>query len=164
MAAGLYWKWTIQRGRAYARSLGRDYLEISYEDLVLKPRETLAKLSIFLKHDLDYERIQRMAIGALQRPPTSFAKELETGEFNPVNRWKHVFTPAQLTLFESLTGDLLEMLGYPLETPKNELDDSLRVRRMCALYPMYFDLKDWLKKHSTCSRYFVNYDEILVDK
>jgi hypothetical protein len=164
MAAALYWRWTIMRGRAHSRTLGKDYLEISYEQLVSQPREALAKLSAFLRHDFDYDRIQEAAIGALNRPPTSFASELETKQFNPLDRWKTTFSPETLILLESLIGDMLKALGYPLATSDADLHRSLKVRRMRALYPVFFDFKQWLKRNTTLTRFFVDYDDILVDK
>jgi Sulfotransferase family len=164
MAAGLYWKWTILRGRQYARSLGPDYIEVFYEDLVNKPREVLAKLSVFLKQDLDYDRIQRAAIGAVKNPSTSFAEELTSGQFDPLNRWKQVMSKQQIRLFESLVGDLLTELNYTLATPNGELDHGFKVKRMSVLYPAFYDLKQWVKRHTTLTRFFVDYDAILLDK
>ena len=165
MAAGLYWKWTIVRGREYARQLGTDaYMEIFYEDLVTKPREILPKLGAFLKHDLDYDRIQRVAVGAIKTPPTSFAKELEQGRFDPLDRWKQIFSREQSVLFESLVGDLLQDLGYSTVTLAAEIDRSFRVARMRFLYPRFYDLKEWVKKHTTLTNFFVGYDDILHDK
>jgi hypothetical protein len=166
MAAGLYWKWTIERGREYARSLGLgpDYTEIFYEDLVNQPRETLSKLSSFLKYDLDYERIQRTAIGAVKNPSTTFRKELDEGKFDPLGRWKKALNKDQVRLLESLVGDLLKNLGYSLATPESELDNNFRTRRMRALYPMLYDTKQWVKRNTTLTRFFVDYDAILLDK
>lgn len=166
MAAALYWKWTIERGREYARNLnlGPDYLEIFYEDLVTQPRETLAKLSNFLQYDLDYDRIQRTAVGAVKSPSTTFRKELDGGNFDPLGRWKKAMNKEQLRLLESLIGDLLKNLGYRLATPETELDSNLRTKRMRALYPLLYDSKQWLKRNTTVTRFFVDYDAILLDK
>ena len=164
MAAGLYWKWTIKRGREYARNLGPDYLEIFYEDLVTRPRETYGKLSSFLKYDLDYERIQRTAVGAVKNPSTTFRKELDEGHFDPLGRWKKALNKEQVILLESLVGDMLKNLGYSLATPESELDHNFRTKRMRALYPMLYDFKQWLKRNTTVTRFFVDYDAILIDK
>lgn len=164
MAAGLYWKWTILRGRREAAEVNGGYIEILYEDLLIKPRQTLATLSDFLDHDLDYDTIQSSAIGALKNPPTSFTEELEKGQFDPLNRWKRLLSQEQLLLFESLVGDLMIELGYELATPREQLRRSFTVKRMQAIYPRLFDLKQWTRKHPLITRSLVDYDGILIDK
>lgn len=164
MAAGLYWKWTILRGRQEAAQVKCGYMEIFYEDLLTKPRESLARLSAFLQHELDYDTIQRSAIGALKNPPTSFTEELEKGQFDPLNRWKRILSKEQLALFESLVGDVLKELGYALATPREQLQRSFKVKRMQTLYPKLFDLKQWTRKHPLITRSLVDYDGILIDK
>lgn len=164
MAAGLYWKWTILRGRQEAAEVNGDYMEILYEDLLTKPQESLATLSAFLRHDLDFNTIQRSAMGALKNPPTSFKAELEKGQFDPLNRWKKILSPEQLALFESLVGDLLQKLGYTLATPREKLQRSFKVKRMQTVYPMLFDLKRWTRKHPLITRFLVDYDAILIEK
>src|SRR6267142_7275736 len=41
LAPAIFWKWMVSKGRRYGRTLGQDYLEVHYEDVVEKPRETL---------------------------------------------------------------------------------------------------------------------------
>jgi hypothetical protein len=164
MAAGVYWKWTILKGRADAPALGKDYLEIIYEDLISKPRETLARLGAFLRHDLDYDRIQKTSIGALSNPPTSFKDEVEKGKFDPLNRWRRMLSAQELELFESLVGDMLEALGYELATPKEKLSRGFRVQRMRAVYNMLYSLKHGVRTHTTLTRYLVDYDAISIAK
>ncbi len=164
MAAGVYWRWTLLKGRAAAPALGRDYLEIIYEDLLSKPREALGHLSAFLHHDLDYDRIQKASIGALSNPPTSFKNEVDQGKFDPLNRWKRMMSAQDLELFESLAGDLLEAYGYELATPKDKLRTGLRVKRMRAVYTTLYNLKHWVRAHTTLTRFLVDYDAISIPK
>ncbi len=72
MVAGLYWEWMVNKGRKDGRDLGEDYTEVRFEELVRRPRETLASLGSFIDHDLDYDRIQRVGIGSVSAPNTSF--------------------------------------------------------------------------------------------
>src|SRR5438552_16763822 len=55
----LYWQWVVRKGRKYGREIPLDYAEVHYEELIRDPRTVLAKLSQFLNHDLDYDRILR---------------------------------------------------------------------------------------------------------
>src|SRR5215472_4583679 len=114
LAAGLYWEWIVRKGRRYGTRLGPRYMEVRYEDLVLKPRETLERISPFIEHELDYDRIQRNRVGSVGRPLTSFEQDLQEGHFSPVGRWKEKFPNRQLPWFESLVGNYLQELGYAL--------------------------------------------------
>jgi len=144
--AGLYWQWIVRRGRQYGRALGADYYELHYEDLVEKPHETLRGLSEFVGQELDYEKIQQVGIGSVSKPNTSF----DAGSnFNPVGRWAKQMTPEQLADFESLTGDFLHELGYPLSsTPRHDFR-SLRLR---STYGASFAARHWLKSSTPFGR------------
>ena len=72
MSAGIHWEWIVKRGREVGRTLGNDYIEVHYEDVVRKPREVLARLEPFIDHDLNYDRIQKVAIGSVAVPNTAF--------------------------------------------------------------------------------------------
>ena len=47
MVAGMYWEWMVNKGRRDGRDLGEDYTEVRFEELVGRPRETLARLGSF---------------------------------------------------------------------------------------------------------------------
>ncbi len=72
MVAGVYWEWMVNKGRKDGRDLGADYTEVRFEELVGSPQETLARLGSFIDHDLDYDRIQKVGIGSVSAPNTSF--------------------------------------------------------------------------------------------
>jgi len=144
--AGLYWEWIVNRGREHGQALGADYHQLYYEDLVLRPRETLRTLGDFVGQELDYDRIQSVGIGSVSKPNTSFEAG---GEFNPVGRWAKTMTPEQLADFESLTGDFLQELGYPLSaTPRHDL----RSMRLRSTYLASFSARHWLKSRTPLGR------------
>src|SRR5262249_4114358 len=68
---GLFWEWMVRKGRKYGEMIAPHYIEVRFEELVLNPQQTLASLGEFIKHDLNYNRIQQVAIGSLQKPNTS---------------------------------------------------------------------------------------------
>ena len=144
MAAGLHWEWMVHKGRTDGRRLGPDYLEVRFEDLVLEPRVTLAKLSSFIDQELDYDRILRVGIGSVARPNTSF-KDNSGAQFNPIGRWKKGYTEERLAMLEGLIGGTLKELGYPLATPDPILLKRAALSRMRATYRAYFSSKLWLK-------------------
>jgi hypothetical protein len=158
--SALHWMWKVQTGRHDARTLGADYLEVHFEDLVLNPSETLERIGTFIGQTLDYERIQK--IGAVRRPNTSFTEELEARNFSPVGRWKNLLSQDQIARLEYLTGDLLVELGYPLPHPQRA-NLGFRLRAMRSLYPAFYDLKEWLKTTTPVGR-FVNLNRLHLDE
>ena len=68
LAPAIFWRWIVSKGRNYGRTMPGDYIEVHFEDVVRKPRETLARLGEFIDHDLNYDRIQQNAQGTLRDP------------------------------------------------------------------------------------------------
>lgn len=147
-AAGLYWEWIVRKGRESGKRMGADYVEVRFEDLILRPRETLSGLGEFVDHDLDYDVIQRAGIGSVSEPNTSFGGESEA--FNPLKRWAARMSAQELASFEALVGDFLKELGYSPASEKRVQD--FRAMRMRATYRILFEAKQWLKTHSPLGR------------
>lgn len=127
-------------------------MEVHYEDLVQNPRDTLASIGKFIEHDLDYDRIQQVALGSVHNPNSSFRGDGKETEAATIGRWKRMFTPQQVRDVESSIGSLLVDTGYVLETPPAERHSPLPVRFMNFLYPLYFDFKIWLKSYTPLAR------------
>jgi LPS sulfotransferase NodH len=166
--AALYWDWIVRRGRKDGRSLGSDYIEVRYEELVRDPRAVLQILGTFIGQDLDYEKIERVAIGSVSKPNSSFLKEMKEGEFNPVQRWRTSVTAPQLHRFEILLGPSLVELGYEVENfgeqassrkaPTSEALSEASLKRMRLLYERYFDTKLRLKKKAPFGKLLASHD------
>jgi hypothetical protein len=148
--AALYWKWIVGRGRAAGKTLGRDYQEVRFEDLVANPQQVLARLGQFIDHNLDYDKIQQAGIGAVSEPNSSF--ELDpTAEFDPVGRWKTKMSGRDLEHFEALAGDRLRELGYPLaSSPASR--SAFRDVRLRSTYRSLSEIKQWLKTSTPLGR------------
>ena len=151
MAAGIYWEWIVDQGRQAGRELGGDYVEVHYEDLVRKPAELLKNLEPFIEHDLDYERITKVAIGSVTAPNTAYKGE----QRSPIGRWKTDLSPEELATLESLIGGTLEQLGYELGTEGLRRTDLARMR---AAYRKYFEIKQYLKTRTPAGKLFVKRD------
>ncbi len=160
--SALHWMWKIQTGRRHGRAIGSDYMEICFEDLVLHPEESLAKIGVFIGESLDYEKILKAKIGAIRAPNTSFPEEWESGKFLPVDRWKRKLSDDQVARLEALIGKLLVKLGYRLSRPESTTL-GVRLRTMRATYPAFYELKEWLKMETPMGR-FVNVDRLRVDE
>jgi len=152
VATALYWKWMVERGRAHARKLAADYIEIRYEDLMTHPHETLGKLGGFIDHDLDYERIQRAGLGRLSETNSSFREESAGEKIKPLGRWKERLAHSDVAAIEAAVGDCLLENGYELSLPATERRRSLRQSWMRGMYPAFLGGKLWLKLHTPVGR------------
>jgi hypothetical protein len=157
VATALYWKWMVRRGRAAGRLFPADYIEVRYEDLITNPRETLSTLGRFIDHDLDYDQIQRAALGRLSETNSSFREEERKEEIHPLGRWKERLSAASVAAIEATVGDCLEENGYPLSLPATERRASLRLSprlsMMRSMYPAFLGGKLWLKLHTPVGRF-----------
>ena len=152
LVRALFWKWLVSRGRHQGLALGADYMEVHYEELMRNPGETLARVGKFIAHDLDYDRIQQVSLGAVHKPNSSFSTESNETSANGIGRWKRMFTPPQVRDIEWCIGPVLADTGYTLENPTADLHPSWAVRFMNVLYPLYFDFRIWLKSNTPLGR------------
>jgi hypothetical protein len=152
LAPAIFWRWIVGKGRKYGRSMAGDYMEVHYEDVVQKPRETLVRLGAFIDHDLNYDHIQQNAQETLRNPNSSFRGDGQEKESNPIERWKTVLSKTEIAQVEGLIGGLLRETGYELVSTEDQRRRTLPVSLMSFLYPMYFDLKLWLKTYTPLAR------------
>lgn len=151
LAAALHWKWKVERGILGGRHLGADYIEVHFEDLVADPQDTLARISSFIAQDLDASQIRQRAVGTLAAPNSTFQEEVRINSFQPVERWRNILSATELKTLESSIGPLLQGLGYALEgggIAQPRFQQCLAQ----ALYPRYFEAKQWLKLHTVLGR------------
>jgi hypothetical protein len=153
LARAMYWRWMVGKGRRYGKALGGDYLELHYEELVGNPREALARVGKFIDQDLDYDHIQKVGLGTVRTPNSSFKNDSKENSGNSVGRWKRVFTPEQAQDIEWTLGKTLIDTGYTLDRPLSELrPSSLAVRFMDISYPMFLETRQWFKANTPISR------------
>jgi hypothetical protein len=148
MAAAIYWDWMVNKGREVGHSLGADYIEVHYEDLVRKPGEVLKSLEPFIEHDLDYQRIKEVGIGSVSSPNTAFKDERRS----PIGRWKTDLSDEELATLEGLIGGSLKNLGYELSTKGSSRSDLAAMR---AAYRLYFETKFYIKTRTPLARWLV---------
>ena len=149
MAAAVYWEWIVNKGRQAGRTLGGDYVEVHYEDLVLKPAEVLRNLEPFIEHDLNYEQILRVGIGSVSAPNTAFKDDHRS----PIGRWRTDFSQEELATLESLAGGTMEQVGYELSTKPSR---RWNLARMRAAYRLYFEGKQILKTRTPAAKWLVS--------
>jgi len=152
LAPAIFWRWIVGKGRRDGQAMGGDYMEVHYEDVVQNPRETLATIGKFIGQDVDYDRIQEVALGSVHDPNSSFRGDGKEAEAKTIGRWKANFTAEQVRDIESIQQDLLQATGYELATKPERLRPSFPVRMMSFLYPLYFGFKLWLKSETPFAR------------
>lgn len=152
VATALYWAWMVRKGREHGRKFPSDYIEIHYEDLIMKPQETLHQLGGFIEHDLDYERIRNAGLGRLSETNSSFREEGAKQEIKPLGRWKERLPPGDVAAIEAAVGECLEETGYALSLSAAERKPGIRGAWMRAVYPNFLSTKLWLKLNTPAGR------------
>ena len=152
VATALYWEWMVSKGREQGRKFPSDYIEIHYEDLITRPKETLHKLGTFLEHDLDYNRIQNTALGRLSETNSSFREEGAKEKNNPLGRWKERLSREQVAAIEGTVGRCLEENGYTLSLPREDRKMGLRGLWMRWEYANFLSTKLWFKLNTRAGR------------
>ncbi len=153
LAAAMFWEWMVLHGRRAGQKMGASYREVRYEDLVLKPHETLADLSSFVGQELDYDQILKVGVGSVSKPNTSFesgrfGSGKDEAEFSPLGRWKQTLPEKTAAELEAVLGPALTELGYSLLTEPPSTLDRARLRWRRDLYRAYFESKLFLKRQS----------------
>ena len=144
LETALYWEWTVRRGREHGRKIPADYIEIHYEELVSNPGGVLKQLGDFIGQNLDYERIQQIALGRIRETNSSFREEPSEAQA-PVNRWKEKLTPREVSELEAAIGVGLRDFGYELTTPAEQHRAGLKEGLMRSFYPALLGTKFFLK-------------------
>jgi len=152
VATALYWEWMVDNGHRGGSKFPADYLEVRYEDLLTEPHKTLERLSSFLDHDLDYDRIRGAGLGRLSETNSSFREEEGETGIHPQGRWKKRLSPADVAAIEGAVGKCLERNGYGLSWPEGERRPGARHWTKRAIYRNYLNAKRWLKLNTPAGR------------
>lgn len=141
IVSAMYWDWIVRKCRCDAGVLASgDYVEIHFEDLVMRPRETLRQLSSFIGEDLNYDYVINHPVGVLEKPNSAFGSN--RGPFKPLGRWKGL-TSQDVSALTAVLDSLLRDLRYSVNTPSKPGSISRRLR-LC--YPRYFQLRQVLRR------------------
>ena len=144
LAAAAFWEWMVRHGRAEGGRVGDAYREVRYEALVESPHDTLASLESFIDQRLDWGEIQRVGIGSVGRPNTSFPGA--KGGFS--SRWRSQLSPDDARDVDAMLAPTLRALGYASDVVHRPL--SLACRG--AAYAARFSARDWLKRATPIGR------------
>ena len=150
LVAALHWRWKVEYGRASGRQLGSDYLEVRYEDLVLRRQSTFDRIGNFVAQVLDHNHIDQNPVGTLSTPNSTFSDEIAEHRFQPIERWRRHLSAKELATVEIAIAPLLQELGYTLSSPTCKASTRERIAQL--LYPRFSDAKRWLKFHTVFGR------------
>ena len=148
--AALFWQRNVKIGTRDGESLGDQYREVRFEDLVERPAEVLTQLSEFIDEDLDYGSILENPVGSVSRPNTSFGGN--KSNFSPVGRWHEGMTDEQLSNVEALIGNMLLSKGYELSEHRGAPPPA-RLNLMRATYKTIWSLKHWFRTQTFLGRF-----------
>jgi len=119
--AASHWKRLVTEGRRMGRSFGpKKYLEIRYEDLLDQPKETLQQICEFIEEKFTQEML-RLNILKRKGYPKLIGEKVDHYDkrryIDSTNqaRWKVDMSLKDRIIFESVAGDLLNILGYQVE-------------------------------------------------
>jgi len=85
---------------------------LRYEDLILKPEETLVSLFGYLGMDPSYDQAERLINISKQDTPELQSHRTTHNPANSIGRWKHDMDIETRDLFTSIFGDVLSDFGY----------------------------------------------------
>lgn len=123
------WRWKTTLGHKVGAVLGEHYLEVHYEDLVLKTAETLRTICAFLQEPYDEALLAFHERAEGEMPAESIKwhqNSVRPPDPNIVYAWKHKMSIADRIIFEDIAGPTLAMFGYECEHHQNTLASSLK--------------------------------------
>jgi Sulfotransferase family len=113
--AARWWAMHIGVGLAAERALGPErVLSVRYEDIVRNPKLSLPKICSFLDIPYDERMIDSRDYDA--RAFTAIDQRLANRPPDPARAfaWEHLLSQSQVEMFEHLTWELLDLLGYDM--------------------------------------------------
>ena len=117
--AANFWCRRVDFGIKARRKLDSDlYLEIKYEDLVLKTEETLEKICTFIGEKYDSRMLNFYKNGAIEEMDTSkpqnnqyHKKTLRPPKPSDVYRWRKEMSLVNIALVEAIAGKTMDQVG-----------------------------------------------------
>ena len=133
------WRWKTMLGHKVGAVLGEHYLEQCYEDLVLRPEETLRRVCDFLQVRFDPDMLAYHVDAQNQIPTDSLRwhrNSVRAPDTSLVYGWKEKMSRSDRIIFEQIAGDALETFGYEREHHQSTLGSRFK-----SLY--YATLRRW---------------------
>jgi hypothetical protein len=123
------WRFKTMLGRKMGAFLGEHYLEVRYEDLVLKTEETLRTICAFLREPYDENMLIYYETAETEMPKESMKwhrNSVRRPDSHMVYAWKRRMSRADRILFEQVAGFTLEVFGYEREYHPRTFANKIR--------------------------------------
>ena len=123
------WSWKTTLAHKIGAVLGANYLEIRYEDLVLKTEDTLWKVCEFLRESFHDDLLRFDASAAAEMPNESLKwhqRSVQPPDPKLALLWKQRMSLADRIIFEQVAGQALELFGYELENHRTTWGSRLK--------------------------------------
>lgn len=112
-AAASYWAAVVSESRRQCAGMPRRYLEVRYEQLVTRPRETMAAVLAFLGEPWDEAVLHHEVAGvALSSRESSTAAVGSARSSATVEAWRERLSAADIASIEHAAGAVLRAAGY----------------------------------------------------
>lgn len=110
-----YWKKNVHLACASKKILGNRYLQITYEDLVTSPQETLQNICAFINESyepsmMEYSETSKLDFNEMYRGDHKLLREKPTT--TRIGVWRKELTERDIYIFELIAGEVLEKVGY----------------------------------------------------
>ena len=113
---------------------GKNYYEINYESLILKPKEELIHLCSFLGIDFEKDMLNPKLY-----LPNSDGKKYKKGfDKTMISIWKKKLSIKQIVLIEYIMGKELSQRGYKCLTQKSKKYINFKTRLVIFLYSKFY--------------------------
>ncbi len=124
------WSDDVTNARQVGNRLGKNYIEVRYEDLLADPRSTVERIcgTLGINFDEDMTRLSQ---------PTEVIGDARGAEIkrDNVEKYAHQLDPVTRRKIEAIAGELLESLGYPVERSEGTV-------RIGGMRMKYYQLAD----------------------
>lgn len=109
-----WWEHKVAPGLAAEQAFSKCIIRVHYEDLVMNPEKELKKICNFI--DIPFNSSMVMGNGYIVPNYTKDQHKFvgKPPEKSICDKWKTKLTPREIEIFESISGVLLEYLGYKL--------------------------------------------------
>ena len=128
----LWWAWQVDSGRRDGARIGTSqYLELHYEKLTAEPETQLRRISDFLNLPYASEMIN-FHEGKTREGANLSAKKAWIPATSGLRDWRKDFSFADQALFDTLSGSLLQDLGY--DRSGETIDDDIAATAQSCLH------------------------------
>jgi hypothetical protein len=144
------WQYLTDLGTGFGTRHPSRALEITYEDLVLRPEDVLPRIADFVGVRLDPGQVEASRLGSLGRPNSAFA----AGPASPgLDRWRLEWSAAEADAVSRSVARSLRRYGYALD-PVSRVSPRLRATHALgtALAGVHVRVKEWAKRIPVAGR------------